>query len=96
MMMGQEYGLSVAGDASGTITVEQGSRLHRAKLDGATLAPPRRWRLTVKNLAPELRRRKPNFRLEPVWYRRLLCRLKEDSQFLRSFGLFLLAAEHLM
>ncbi len=38
----------------------------------------------IKKLPPELRRRKINFSLEPVWYRRLLWRLKEDSQFLRS------------
>ena len=38
----------------------------------------------LKKIAPELRRHKPNFSGEPVWYRRLLRRLKEDSQFLRS------------
>jgi polyferredoxin len=41
-------------------------------------------RRRIKKLPPELRRREINFSLEPVWYRRLLWRLKEDSQFLRS------------
>jgi polyferredoxin len=84
MMMDQECGSSVTGDASGTITVDKGNRLHRVKVDGTTLAPPKRRRLLVKKLAPELRRRKPSFRFEPVWYQRLLWRLKEDSQFFRS------------
>ena len=44
----------------------------------------KRRHLHVKKLAPELRRRKPNFRLEPVWHRRLIWRLREDSQFVRS------------
>jgi Pyruvate/2-oxoacid:ferredoxin oxidoreductase delta subunit len=38
----------------------------------------------VRKIPPERRRRKINFSLEPVWYRRLLWRLKEDSQFLRT------------
>ncbi|GJQ21032.1 MAG: (Fe-S)-binding protein [Bacteroidia bacterium] len=38
----------------------------------------------IKKIPPELRRRKPNFSLEPSWYKRLVWRLKEDSQFLRS------------
>lgn len=38
----------------------------------------------VKKIPPELRRKKINFSLEPVWYKRLLWRLREDSQFLRS------------
>jgi polyferredoxin len=38
----------------------------------------------VKKIRPELRRRKINFALQPVWYKRLIWRLKEDSQFLRS------------
>lgn len=41
-------------------------------------------RKIIKKIPPELRRQKINFSLEPVWYRRLLWRLKEDSQFLRS------------
>lgn len=40
--------------------------------------------LKVKKLPPEQRRRRINFSLEPVWYKRLLRKLKEDSQFLRS------------
>lgn len=39
---------------------------------------------TVKKIPPELRRRKANFSLEPSWYKRLVWRLREDSQFLRS------------
>lgn len=35
-------------------------------------------------IPPELRRRKTNFSQEPSRYRRLLWRLKEDSQFIRS------------
>lgn len=38
----------------------------------------------IKKLPPELRRRKFNFSLERVWYRRLILRMREDSQFLRS------------
>jgi polyferredoxin len=40
--------------------------------------------LKIKKLPPEQRKRKINFSLEPLWYKRLLWRLKEDSQFLRS------------
>lgn len=47
------------------------------------VSAPRR-RLPVKKLPPGLRRRKINFGVEPAWYRRLVLRLKEDSQFLRS------------
>src|ERR1039458_6675700 len=38
----------------------------------------------IKKIAPELRRPKANFLSEPIWYKRLLRRLKDDSQFLRS------------
>lgn len=38
----------------------------------------------VKKIPPDMRRRKINFSLEPLWYRRMAWRLKEDSQFLRS------------
>lgn len=38
----------------------------------------------IKKLAPELRKARPAYRSESVWYRRLLLRLKEDSQFQRS------------
>ena len=47
----------------------------------------RRMALTgrvVKKIPPELRKRKPDFGAEPVWYRRLLRRLAEDTQFQRS------------
>ncbi len=39
---------------------------------------------TIKKIPPELRRQKPMFRSELRWHRRLLLRLREDSQFLRS------------
>lgn len=41
-------------------------------------------RKPVTKIPRELRRKPINFRLEPVWYKRLLARLKNDSQFLRS------------
>ena len=37
-----------------------------------------------KTVPPELRRRRPDFLREPNWYKRLMWRLREDSQFLRS------------
>ncbi len=40
--------------------------------------------LKIKKIPPELRRRRINFSVEPKWYKRILWRLKEDSQFLRS------------
>ena len=71
------------GDGSDTMTLDRRNRLSRVAAE--TIPPPTgRRRLAVKKLPPELRRRKPNFRLEPVWYRRLIWRLREDSQFLRS------------
>ncbi len=38
----------------------------------------------IQKIPPELRKKKINFLSEPVWYKRLVWRLKEDSQFLRS------------
>ena len=38
----------------------------------------------IKKLSPELRKRKINFASEPRWHKRILWRLKEDSQFQRS------------
>lgn len=38
----------------------------------------------VGKIPPELRRRKPDFASEKRWHRRLVWRLKEDSQFLRT------------
>jgi Pyruvate/2-oxoacid:ferredoxin oxidoreductase delta subunit len=38
----------------------------------------------VKKLPPELRRGKPRFSTEAHWHKRLLWRLREDSQFARS------------
>jgi Pyruvate/2-oxoacid:ferredoxin oxidoreductase delta subunit len=38
----------------------------------------------VKKIPPELRRKRIRYSLEPLWYRRVLWRLKQDSQFLRS------------
>lgn len=55
------------------------------KGDGQDSIPGKRSKtLRVKKLPPALRRRKIDFSLEPRWYKRLLWRLKEDSQFLRS------------
>src|ERR1051326_8485259 len=48
---------------------------------GAVLSPPRR---RVKKLPPEFRKEKFSFQREPVWHKRLLLRMKEDSQFFRS------------
>ncbi len=39
---------------------------------------------TVKKLPPELRKRKTDFATEPVWYKRVWLRLKEDEQYQRS------------
>lgn len=41
-------------------------------------------RSTVKKIPADLRRRPVNFAAEPVWFKRLLWRWKEDPQFLRS------------
>ncbi|MEX2116597.1 MAG: 4Fe-4S binding protein, partial [Bacteroidota bacterium] len=38
----------------------------------------------MKKIPPKLRRHKINFTIERVWYKRLVWRLTEDSQFLRS------------
>src|ERR1043166_8771815 len=38
----------------------------------------------VKKIPIELRRRRINLKQEPLWHKRLLLRLREDSQFLRS------------
>jgi len=83
-MIDREYEISNSGGLLRKMTVDEASMLQRARADERTPTPLKRRELVVKKLAPELRRRKPNFRLEPVWYRRLLWRLREDSQFLRS------------
>jgi NAD-dependent dihydropyrimidine dehydrogenase PreA subunit len=41
-------------------------------------------RLKIKKITPELRRKRIDFYSERSWYKRILWRLKEDSQFLRS------------
>jgi ferredoxin len=41
-------------------------------------------KMAVRKLAPELRRRKSSWSRESVWYKRLMLRLREDSQFLRT------------
>jgi polyferredoxin len=68
----------------GTPFVNRGGQLPSLEADRTARSGTERRRLHVKKLPPEFRRRKPKFRLEPVWYRRLIWRLKEDSQFLRS------------
>jgi len=40
--------------------------------------------MRVKKIAPELRRRRPDFAGERHWLKRIVWRLKEDSQFQRS------------
>ncbi len=45
---------------------------------------PRSSQPKVKKLTAENRKRKIPFKSEPVWYKRFVWRLKEDSQFLRS------------
>ncbi len=37
-----------------------------------------------KRMPPELRRKKIDFSIEPLWYKRIIARLRYDSQFLRS------------
>ncbi|HEX9007459.1 MAG TPA: 4Fe-4S binding protein [Bacteroidota bacterium] len=49
-------------------------------------------RLPVKKLPPALRKPKPSYLHEPRWYRRVLLRLREDSQFLRTVAQFTFAA----
>jgi len=51
--------------------------------------PPR---IPVKRIPPELRKPKPRYRNEQSWFRRILLRLREDSQFLRSTVQFAFAA----
>jgi len=50
---------------------------------GTNLLQPLR-KLSPGKIPPELRRRRIDFSVEPLWYRRLVWRLREDSQFLRS------------
>ncbi len=38
----------------------------------------------IKKIPPELRKKKINFAVQPVWYKRFVWRLKDDPQFLRS------------
>ncbi len=53
---------------------------HETDGDGKNSEPKRE----VKKIPPQMRRRKINFSREPLWYKRLLWKLKDDSQFLRS------------
>jgi polyferredoxin len=41
-------------------------------------------RLVVKKLPPKMRIKRNSYRFEPLWYKGLIMRLKEDSQFFRS------------
>lgn len=45
---------------------------------------PSNSKLRVKKIPPELRLKRIKFSLEPIWYKRTMWRLREDSQFLRS------------
>lgn len=56
-------------------------RASSAELNVPALRPRK---FPVRKIPPELRRRKIVFSAEPVWYRRVLWRLREDSQFLRT------------
>ncbi len=56
-------------------------RASSAELNVLALRPRK---FPVRKIPPELRRRKIVFSVEPVWYRRVLWRLREDSQFLRT------------
>ena len=50
-----------------------------------TIAPPTSvGKSRLRKIPPELRRRRINFNSEPLWYKRLVWKLKQDSQFLRS------------
>ncbi|RPI06771.1 MAG: 4Fe-4S binding protein [Ignavibacteriae bacterium] len=40
--------------------------------------------MKIKKISPDVRRRKINFHSEAKWHKRMLWRLREDSQFLRS------------
>ncbi len=59
---------------------------NRSKANTIQLFPVRSndSRPKIKKLPPEQRKKKPNVILEPKWYKRILLRLKTDSQFLRS------------
>ncbi|MFI5252733.1 MAG: 4Fe-4S binding protein [Bacteroidota bacterium] len=41
-------------------------------------------KLRIKKIPPELRVKRNTYRQEPVWFKRLILRYKEDSQFYRS------------
>lgn len=47
-------------------------------------APAKSPKPRLRKIPPGLRRRRIVFSMEPVWYKRLVWRLKEDPQFLRS------------
>jgi polyferredoxin len=66
-------------------------RLHDEVVHERTTTPGHRsdrqartGKLRVKKIAPELRRRPSRYANEPLWHKRFLWRLKEDSQFQRS------------
>ena len=47
-------------------------------------APVKSRALRIKKIPVHLRRGKPAYRSEPLWHRRILKRLREDSQYQRS------------
>jgi polyferredoxin len=59
-------------------------RTERAFNSGVTKQVAGPGRLPVGKIPPELRRRRIQYSLEPAWTRRLIWRLKEDSQFVRA------------
>jgi polyferredoxin len=57
------------------------------RLSGVSLLQPlsgERARSRVKKIPPELRKHKPDFATERVWYKRIVWRWKEDEQFQRT------------
>jgi polyferredoxin len=69
----------------GSGTVQEEVEIDIISLADTPVASSRpRSQSAIKKLFPELRKRKINFGSEPVWHKRFVWRLKEDSQFLRS------------
>lgn len=59
-------------------------RIREEERSTDALAPTRK----IKKIPPPLRRKRPSFSLEPIWYTRLVWRMRDDSQFLRSLVQF--------
>jgi polyferredoxin len=59
-------------------------RTERAFSAGGMMDVPSLRKPSPGKIPPELRRRRIDYSVEPVWHRRFLWRLREDSQFLRT------------